>query len=92
MRERGRLQPGAEVPEGACGVHGAPADRHRRVQVRLVHAVAVVDDEQADEAVSSATVAGVPDETHDDVVGSCVDGVVDQVGDGCLEAVALVRE
>lgn len=86
VRERSGLEACSEVAERARGVSLAPADRHRGVQGLVVHTASVVDDEQADEAVL------VAEEADDDVTGARVDGVVDQVGYGCLEAVALVRQ
>jgi hypothetical protein len=84
--ERGGLEPRAEVAERRVGIPLAAADRHGRVQGPVVHAAAVVDDEEADEPVL------VPEEAHHDVAGTGVDGVVDEVRDGGLEAVALVRQ
>ena len=70
--------------EGVLAIVASAPHGHRRVQPGVVHASAVVDDQQREDPL------GVTQEVHDDLVGPGVDGVVDEVGD--LETVALIGQ
>ena len=83
LGEGGRLQPHAEPAEilrGACGAGPRAAMVIAVTSSGFGHPVAVVDDRDP-------RVPPVPGEDHIDLPGLGGDAVVDQIGDGGLEAV-----